>query len=236
MAFIVVPKQESYEERIPILSYDAKAGRMFLIDRVQNGEEWETAKTDVTMTQPQFAVDFGRLQAGWALFQAGQAPLWELSYYGNPLPACPPSPGNDAKGKPLRYKTAFRVLVMGQQIKGLRELGGNSASILAGINELHTAFESAPESVAGKIPLVKMTNVLPIKSGQSTNYQPVFTIQSWVDRPAPLGERMVPVSVKAAPPIVTQPAFVAPAATMPTAPSGHVPPPAAVITSDEMPF
>ena len=60
------------------------------------------------------------------------------------------------------------------------------------MNALHTAFEAAPEAAMGKIPVVKMTSADPVKAGQATNYQPVFQIVAWVDRPDVLGPRTVP--------------------------------------------
>lgn len=198
-------------DRLPILKYDARAGRIFTLDRVQNGDAWETVQTDITMKQPAFAVDFGSLEVGHAYFSAGQAPQWAVAYFGQPMPARPASPGDDDKGKPLSFKPAFRVRVVGQGIGGVREFGGNSNAFINGMNVLHTAFEAAPEATAGKIPVVKLTDTLPIKSGQSTNYAPVFTIVQWVDRPGALGVRAVP-----------------PPASAPKAaarPANHVPPP-----------
>lgn len=241
MAFMTPTATASYEERVPIISYHSPSGRLFLIDRVQRGEEWETVKTDITMTQPQFAVDFGRVEAGWAFFQEGQAPKWTLSFYGQVMPPQPPSPGNDNKGKALQFKAAFRVPVMGSQIGGIREFGGNANVLINGINELHTAFESAPEAAAGKIPLVKMTNSVPVKAGQSTNFQPVFTIQAWVDRPAALGDRAVaPPSVANTQAHQSQTQHAQTSTQVPPTQNGHVPPPATAQATqpvpDAMPF
>jgi hypothetical protein len=227
MAFMEQPKaSSSSEDRVPILNYNAKAGRIFLHDRAQDANGvWTTNKTDITMSQPAFAVDFGRLEFGWAYFAAGQAPMFSLAFFGQPTPTRPSSPGSDDNGKPAQFKSAFRVLVMGSAIGGVRELSGNSGAIIGGMNELHTAYEAAPEAKAGKIPLVKMTNVLEVKAGQSSNFQPVFAIQGWVDRPEVLGARMVPppggnghAAPSAAPPVHTAPAPSSP-------PPNHVPPP-----------
>jgi hypothetical protein len=37
-----------------------------------------------------------------------------------------------------------------------------------------------------------MTDTIAVKTGQSTNFQPVFEIVSWVERPDVLGPRTVP--------------------------------------------
>ena len=40
--------------------------------------------------------------------------------------------------------------------------------------------------IFGKLPIVKVAGVQPVKSAQSTNYKPTFAIVSWIDRPASL--------------------------------------------------
>jgi hypothetical protein len=192
MAFMSAPTAAG-GEFVPILAYNAVSGRLALRDRVQNvSGDWEAKETDVTMTQPAFAVDFGRLEVGWCHFVKGTAPLWSMVPYGQPLPERPASPGQDVSGKVLNYRNGFRVPVAGNAIGGVRELAGNSAALINGMNALHTAFEAAPEAAMGKIPVVKMTSADPVKAGQATNYQPVFSIVAWVDRPDVLGPRTVP--------------------------------------------
>ena len=181
-------------DRLPLLKYDARAGRLFTVDRTQDSAgNWTPQQTDITLSQPQFAVDFLSLEVGWAFFTAGAAPMWVVVPFGEAMPARPGSPGKDDTGKALAFKAAFKVKVMGKGIGGIRELGGNAGALIAGLNELHTEYEAAPEAAAGMIPVVKMTNTLPIKSGQSTNYQPILTIQQWVERPERLGAKLVPL-------------------------------------------
>jgi hypothetical protein len=67
------------------------------------------------------------------------------------------------------------------------------------MDALHDAYSSASESKSGKLPIVKIAGVSPIKSGQSTNYRPVFAIIGWVDRPASLGAVTQAASPKTAP-------------------------------------
>jgi hypothetical protein len=196
MAFMKVPASAgSSADRTPVLAYNAKSGRLALHDRVQaDSGEWSTSKVDVTRAEPAFAVDFGKLETGWIYFSNGRPPLWAMAPYGQPPVPEPESPGATAEGKPLRYKPGFRVPVVGRAIGGVREFAGNSAALIAGMNLLHDEYEAAPEARAGKLPLVKLTDVLEIISGQASNYQPVLTLQSWVERPADLlGPRTVPV-------------------------------------------
>ena len=230
MAFMIQKTSDGVAtDRLPLLKYDARAGRLFTVDRNQGSDGmWQSDATDITSLQPPFAVDFGCLEVGWSFFTAGSAPLWAMAHYGQPLPARPASPGNDDGGKALTFKGAFRVKVCGQAIGGVREFGGNASALIIGTNELHTKFEASPEAAAGRIPVVKMTGTLPIKTGQE-DYAPVFEIVQWVDRPASLGIRTVPA-----------PALPAAQAMVPAVPisnqspvvSNHVPPPAAPV----MPF
>ena len=193
MAFMNPPPSAT-GDFTPILAYNAKAGRLFVRNRTQtpNGD-WEASEEDVTMSQPAFAVDFGRLEIGWTHFTKGAAPQWVMVPYGQQVPPQPPSPGNDEKGKPLAFRQGFRVPVAGNAIGGVRELAGNSGAMITGMNELHTVYEASAEARTGKIPVVKMVNVIGVKAGQSTNFQPVFQVVAWVDRPDVLGRRTVPV-------------------------------------------
>jgi hypothetical protein len=238
MAFMQPPSANS-GEFVPIISYNAVSGRLSLRDRVQNvSGDWEAKETDVTMAQPPFAVDFGRLDVGWVFFVKGAAPLWALVPYGHALPERPPSPGNDVAGKSLNYRQGFRVPVAGNAIGGVRELAGQSAALINGLNELHSAYEAAPEAAMGKIPVVKMIRTDAIKSGQATNYQPVFEIVAYVDRPDVLGPRTVAppragsVPVSQMPP--AQVAAMAAASVPPQQSTSHAAP--VRIMADAMPF
>jgi hypothetical protein len=238
MAFLPPPPASSGEDRLPILAYNAKAGRMFLQDRKQDANgEWHTEKVDVTMQQPPFAVDFGRLEVGWSFFAEGQAPLWSMVPYGQPLPAQPASPGLDAEGKAQRFRQAFRVPVCGSAIGGVREMAGNSGAMITGMNELHTQYEAAQEARQGMLPLVKLVNVIPVKVGRSENFQPVFQIVQWVPRPdALLGARTVPPpsgAVPAAQPVQAAPVAPTPAPVVQPPPS---PPAQSAAVPDAMPF
>jgi hypothetical protein len=210
MAFMAAPAPAGiHEDSAPVLAFNAKAGRLFLLDRVQdtNGD-WSPKKTDVTMQQPAFAVDFGRLETGWIHFSGGRAPIFIMAPHGQQCPPEPDSPGTSNTGRTLRFKAGFRLPVISQAIGGVREFAGNSGAMITGMNELHTLFEAAPEARAGQIPVVRMTDVLEVQSGQSSNFQPVFTIIAWADRPAILGPRTVaPPGAVNLPPRQTMPAY-----------------------------
>jgi len=192
MAFMKAPVSAgSITDSTPALYYNAKAGRHGLIDRYQDGNgEWVTAKTDTTDERLKFAVDFGRLEVGWIHFEDRRAPLYAMTPFGQPQPAEPEVPWSTA-AKPKRCKLGFRVPIIGKQIGGVREFAGNSLALIAGMNDLHTEYEEAPEAAAGKLPLVQILRTREVRSGQATNYMPVFVTGEWVERPRILGPRTV---------------------------------------------
>jgi hypothetical protein len=245
MAFMTAPTTTGGGDRLPILKFDARAGRLFTIDRSQATDgTWVTHQTDITMSQPPFCVDFGSLEVGWAHFAPGGAPLWAVAFYGQPQVPRPASPGNDEQNKPLQFKQAFRVKVAGQGIGGARELGGNSAALINGMNDLHTRYEAAPEAGTGQIPVVRMSSTMAVKAGQSTNYMPVFEIVGWTERPKLLGERMVPVpgrqvTAPAATSVPVPPPAPRPAPVMaptPTVAPSAAPQRAPALVDDDLPF
>jgi len=129
--------------------------------------------------------------------------------FGQALPPQPAAVGTvkderTGKERPNNFKQGFRLKVAGKALAGtieasVRELAANAGVTIEGLNELHTAFEAAPEAIAGKIPVVQVAQVLPTKAGQSTNYKPVFKIVQWADRPEGiLGPRTVPAPNSAA--------------------------------------
>lgn len=85
----------------------------------------------------------------------------------------------------------------------MREFGSNSNGAIIAIKELHEAFEAAPESARGLVPVVKCESVVPVKSKFGTNYQPELKITKWVPRPEAL-------------PLVTEKAEVPPPVTVST--------------------
>jgi hypothetical protein len=205
---------------LPLLTYDARAGRMFKRDRVQGTSGWETKQEDITNAPPTFAVDFLSIEVGWAAFTP-TGPNFAMAPLGQPQPA-KPTPD---------HKNGFKMKVYGpQQLGGVREFSSSSKAVMSAIDDLHNAYTQAPEASQGKIPVVQMTGTKPIVAkgpqGTTTNYAPVFSIVQWVDRHPDLGEATVAVPAASGQPTA------APAAPPPP---NHVPPPAAAAPAG-MPF
>ena len=167
----------------PIVKIDARAGRVFRVDRSQaSGGEWVTENVDITQNF-QAIWDMENIQVGWALFAAGIAPSFSLVALGDPLP---PKPSD-------QHKQVFRLLVkLGKSAGGdVRELASQAKAVIGSVDALHTAYEAGLKDNPGKLPVVSMTGSTPIKSSgsgmTSVNYAPVFEIIGWQPRPDGLG-------------------------------------------------
>ena len=170
---------------LPLAIYDARAGRLFKIERSQGPDGWMKERIDITSPPPTFAFDMGSIEVGWIWFSLG-APDFHMVPFGADLP---PQPSKD-------HKKGFRAKIAGKVLDGVREFSQTAQCVLAGIDELHEAFIAAPEAAAGKIPIVRLSGTLPIMTrggGQtSTNYKPIFDIVGWTDRLPEMGNRTVP--------------------------------------------
>lgn len=160
---------------LPILKYDARAGRTFRVDRADG----MSIPTEVAFKA---VVDMENVEVGWMHFMAGAAPDMRLYPLGS-VWGDQPSP---------QHKRGLRVLVKLSKDTGgdVRELASSSASFLRAFDALHDAYLSQAAANPGKLPVVVITKTVPVTSkgsGQSsTNYEPVFEITAWVDRPADL--------------------------------------------------
>lgn len=200
----------------PYINYDAKAGRMFRVDRSQGSDgTWATDKVEITNTV-QMVMDLANIRVGWINYTT-QGPVRRLVTLGKePIPARPDD--KNADGKPA-FKQGFEIQLLLDKASGggaPRVFGSAAGCVIEAMDGLHDAFSNASEAKAGKLPIVKVSAVQPVKSGQSTNYKPTFAIVGWIDRPAALtsGEG--------------QPAVTAPT-TAPSTGSTIVPPPAAQV-------
>lgn len=210
-------------EILPRVQYDARAGRLFKVQREQQGDgSWSNDKVDITSSNPTFVLDMGSIEIGWGAFLP-TGPDFRMTPLGNPFPEKPSA----------EHKQSFRVkLFSPKYLEGIREFSSSAKVVMGAIDELHSQFEASPEAAKGKVPVVQLTGSVPIvskgKAGTSTNYAPTLKIISWVDRPDELGQRTVPVPG-------------APAAAVPVstpAPTNHVEAPKArepAFADDAMP-
>jgi len=174
---------------MPICKYNAKAGRIYRVDRAQGADgSWETKEPEITAVF-QAVFDMEGIEVGWAAFRAGMAPDFRLVPLGQPLPARPE--GENDKGKPL-YGQCFRLhMKLGKAAGGdVRELSSSARVVIGALDALHSQYEAEKAQHPGQLPVITLGEPIPmISSGQgqtSTNYAPVFNIAGWVDRPEDL--------------------------------------------------
>ncbi len=176
---------------LPFVKYDSRAGRLFRNDRVQDqGGNYSSTPVDITRSF-KAVVDMENVEVGWMLFSAGAAPQMNLVVLGQPLPPKPDP----------QFKQGVRLtLKLGKDCgNDVREISGNSASFLRGVDKLHDDYVTGEKENPGKLPIVVLKDTISVTSGsgerKSTNYQPVFEIVGW----APRSIDLVPRAVKAAP-------------------------------------
>lgn len=164
---------------LPIVKYDARAGRIFRVDRTNDGSGWTTDSVDITSNFKALA-DFENIETGWINFATGGAPDFRMVKIGDSLP---PKPSEN-------HKNGIRFLVkLARECGGdkpIRELAGVAKVFLAGIEQIYVAYQEGKAANPGKLPVIVMDGSSPVKSGsgekQSTNYQPKFRISGWAPR------------------------------------------------------
>lgn len=189
----------------PIVKFDARAGRMFRVDRTQDGGgQWQTENVEIT-NGFQAVFDLENIEVGWFLFAAGVQPQSETVKIGQALPARP----ND------QFKQGFRLLMkLGKDLGGdVREIAATSKAVIGAMDELHSAYEADKAANAGKLPVVALKGSKAIvstgKGQSSTNYAPIFEIVKWVGRPPELGGEGGAIREEPKPEPVKQPEPVA---------------------------
>jgi hypothetical protein len=162
----------------PIVKYDARSGRFFRMDRVDNGNGFVSHPVDITASFKAI-FDFENVEVGWIDFPAGSAPLFDMVPIGSRLPDRPST----------RHKNGVRfMLKLAKDCSGtkpLREIAGTSKAFLSGIEAVYKDYQATKAANAGKLPVIVLEKTTPIKSGsgqQSTNYQPTFRISAWAPR------------------------------------------------------
>lgn len=193
-------------DRVSLLKYDARAGRIFRVDREQDaGGTWTTNNVEVT-NGFQAVMDLENIEVGWLHFPSGGAPSFMMVKFGEAMPA---KPSND-------HKQGFRVVMkLGKGSGGdVREMASNAGVSIAGIDELHTAYTEGAAANPGMLPVVALKTTTAItKSGKdvtgkavsSTNYQPVWEIVKWVPRPVELNGQAASAAAPAPAPVAAAP-------------------------------
>ena len=140
-----------------------------------------------------FVIDVASLKTGWMLSQEGGAPQkkWNAD-----IRRFEPSPGQD-------WKRAFSVRVAITAETAVR-WEQDQVGAFRGMQSIVAAINSAGETPAGKMPVVKFTGPTKI-DGKITTFSPDFVFVKWADKPACLAEA-APSSSNYAPVIANIPA------------------------------
>jgi len=169
---------------VPIVKYDAKAGRMFRIDR-DAPEPADITGNFAAGNAFKCIADFENLEAGWILFVAGTAPDFRLVKWGTRMPP-QPSP-NHQNGMRFMLKLSTEHA---DNHPAVREIAGTAKAMLRGFGAAYVQYLEEKDKNPNKLPVLVLEKTRPIKSGSgvtsSTNYDPVFQIVGWVARPADL--------------------------------------------------
>lgn len=160
-----------------VVKYDARAGRIARVDRIEKDGQYENVSTEIT-NGFRAVFDLAAIEVGYIHFSKSTAPEWALVRLGQTLP---PRPSKE-------FKPGFRmnILLPAALGGGKREFASCAQCVVEAIDALHTAYSAAPEAKAGKLPVVSMTGATIVRSGESSNYAPTLVISNWVNRPAEL--------------------------------------------------
>jgi hypothetical protein len=134
---------------LPIVKYDARAGRIFRVDRADR----VNTPVDITRTF-KAVVDMENIEVGWLDFNTGSAPVFALAPLGAPFPA---NPGGQAK------QGVRLIMKLSKECGGdVREMATSAKAAMRGIDDLHTAYETGEKQNPGKLPVVSFKDALEI--------------------------------------------------------------------------
>ena len=228
----------SNNEFLGRLQFDARSGLWKHVTRAEEGGRYFNVESEDYMN-PSFFMDFGSLEVGYA--KISSPPSFLMVPFGAPMPQCPQELTPEGK---KAFNPAARIKVMSPKTFGddaPRYFLLSSKTGLPAMEEAWNAFAASSEAQSGMIPVAQTsTRTVEVKTpqGLSKFKVPVFAFVNWIERPASLGERVVPVPAGsgAARPVA------APVAVAPTpvaaapAPTNHVPPPAPMAASAAAPW
>lgn len=191
---------------VPIVKYDARAGRVFRVDRTNDGQGYVNTPVDITRSFKAI-FDLENVEVGWLNFNTGGAPSFTLVAMGQ---AIPPRPTQD-------HRNGARVMIkLAKECAGdepIREIASVAKVFLIGLEELYHQYAAQKDANSGKLPVVVLEDSVPITSGSgaksSTNYQPKFKITGWAPRGdlafKPKSSGATPAAQSSAPPAGSAP-------------------------------
>lgn len=172
-------KSEASGDFLPRIQYDAKAGRLFKVDRSQDSAgNWQNDIEELGIPC-RIAVDLENIEVGWIKLDGGVD--FQMVKVGDPLP---PQPSD-------KHRQGFRVCIYRKDL-GVRHWNHSAKCVIAQMDELHDAWSAQAGKHKGQIPIVTIEKTVPVTTGQgakkSTNYAPMLAITDWIDRPEAFDE------------------------------------------------
>jgi len=190
----------SNTEFVPVVRYDAKAGRMSRMERVEGVNGWETTRIFIPSDQFKALADFENVEVGPVNFNTGGAPSFLMVRRDLLVAekiAMPERP--DANYKPgIRFMLKLSKDCAGDG-KPVREIASNARAFLSEIAVVIKQYLDEKAQNPGKLPVLALDgDPYPVKSGSgtksSTNFHPKFKIIGW----APRGDLVyIPKTLKA---------------------------------------
>jgi hypothetical protein len=210
---------------LPIVKYDARAGRFFRVD--YNGTDNEPI--DITGNFKAL-VDFENVEVGWIDFPVGSIPSFVLVPMGSKLPDRP----SDKHKNGIRFMVKLAKDCAGD--RPIREIASTARVFLAGIEAAYLQYLADKDKNPGKLPVLMLEKTTPVTAGSgqktSTNYQPTFRIAGWAPRgdlqPQPKG-----MNTPAQAPAQSYPSNGSGNAAPATGAQRAVPPPQQAVSADD---
>ena len=145
------------------IKYNAKAGRWYIKNQVEGGQ-------DVEVVGPKMAFDFENVKTGWFLFQAGVGPVKHFD-----------PPNGTAERPEGNFKHGFEIMVSNSEL-GLREFCSTAGAVIRQMLIMEQQYDDGKAANQGKVPIFLCTGVNALENKHGVNYEPVFSLEGWVER------------------------------------------------------
>ena len=131
------------------VQYDARAGRLFKIERLQDASgAWFSEPVEIPFPT-QIVFDLANVEVGYIKL-ASSGVDFQVAPVGAKMPEKPTDVGFD--GKPL-YKQGFRAMLFAPDL-GVREWASTAACVRNSVDVLHTQYEAVKANYPGQLPVV----------------------------------------------------------------------------------
>ena len=178
--------ESSGNDIVPVLKFDARAGRFFRVDR----SDGQNNPVDITQNF-KAVMDFENIEVGYINFPAGAAPEFRMVPIGSQMPE---NPGG-------KFRQGIRMMLkLGKDCGGdIREIATTAKAVLGAFDSCHNEYLAGVKANPGKLPVVEIDvdekgnkRIITIETKgrdergnpvTTRNYAPVFKIVSWVNRP-----------------------------------------------------